>query len=288
MDSRPHARADKSHARSHTRPNGRSEKLQMRPPIAVSADQVLIYGRHPVAAALLNQGRHIKAVYVTDDAKSWLLSEYADHLDKRGLTPILTDRDDLADALPPQDKHVHQGVIVVAKPLSVPLLEDWLNQSLPEKLVLLMLDQITDARNIGAIMRSALAFGASAMIATDRNTPIETGAMLRAASGAAERMPLIRVVNLARAITLLQDHGFTVAGLDAHGTDDLTGLQNDHRLALVLGAEGSGLRHLTRQKVDQLIRIPISEHSESLNVSNAAAVALYAATAGDFNNKKNH
>lgn len=277
MDSRPHGL-----------PYGRSGKPQMRSPIAVSAEQVLIYGRHPVAAALVNQVRHIKAIYVTDDANSWLLSEYVDQLHKRGLTPILTERDDLADALPPQDKHVHQGIIVVAKLLSVPLLEDWLDQTLPEKVVLLMLDQITDARNIGAIMRSALAFGASAMIATDRNTPIETGAMLRAASGAAERMPLIRVVNLARAITLLQDHGFTVVGLDAHGTADLTGLQDDHRLVLVLGAEGSGLRHLTRQKVDQLIRIPISEHSESLNVSNAAAVALYAATAADFNNKKNH
>lgn len=264
-----------------------------RPRISITTDQVMIYGRHSVTAALINPNRHIRAVYATIDAKEWLQAEHADNLASHNITPIIVDRNDLAESLPPQDKHVHQGVVLVAKPLLPPLLDEWLDYNLlgkeaSGKVLLVMLDQITDARNIGAIMRSALAFGAKAMIVTDRNTPTETGAMLRAASGAAERMPLIRVVNLSRAITLLQDHRFTVAGLDARGTEDLTHLHEDDRLVLVLGAEGSGLRYLTREKVDQLIRIPISDHSESLNVSNAAAVALYAATAGSFAYKKNN
>jgi 23S rRNA (guanosine2251-2'-O)-methyltransferase len=259
-------------------------------------DQVMIYGRHPAAAALDNSARKIKAIYVTDDAQTWIQADHGAALTRRNLTPIVVDRADMADALPPQDKHVHQGVVIVALPLSPPSLDEWLDNRQDDnqndgqsakQTVLVMLDQITDGRNIGAIMRSALAFGAHGIIATDRNTPTETSAMLRAASGAAEHMPLIRVVNLSRAITSLQDHHFTVAGLDARGTADLTGCADEDRLVLVLGAEGSGLRHLTREKVDQLIRIPMSDHAESLNVSNAAAVALYAATAGQFKNIKN-
>lgn len=284
-DSRPEKRSDK-------RPEHRPAKSRL----SVMPDQVMIYGRHPASAALDNPARKIKAIYVTDDAQTWIQADHGAALTRRNLTPIVVDRADMAYALPPQDKHVHQGVVIVALPLSPPSLDEWLdnrqddNQNdaqAAKQTVLVMLDQITDGRNIGAIMRSALAFGAHGIIATDRNTPTETSAMLRAASGAAEHMPLIRVVNLSRAITSLQDHHFTVAGLDARGTADLTGCADEDRLVLVLGAEGSGLRHLTREKVDQLIRIPMSDHAESLNVSNAAAVALYAATAGQFKNIKN-
>ena len=284
-DSRPEKRSDK-------RPEHRPAKSRL----SVMPDQVMIYGRHPASAALDNPARKIKAIYVTDDAQTWIQADHGAALTRRNLTPIVVDRADMADALPPQDKHVHQGVVIVALPLSPPSLDEWLDNRQDDnqndgqsakQTVLVMLDQITDGRNIGAIMRSALAFGAHGIIATDRNTPTETSAMLRAASGAAEHMPLIRVVNLSRAITSLQDHHFTVAGLDARGTADLTGCADEDRLVLVLGAEGSGLRHLTREKVDQLIRIPMSDHAESLNVSNAAAVALYAATAGQFKNIKN-
>ena len=292
-DSRPEKRPD-------NRPDNRPDHRPAKSRLSVMPDQVMIYGRHPAAAALANPARKIKVIYVTDDAQNWIKADHGAALARRNLTPVVVDRADMGDALPPQDKHVHQGVVIVALPLSPPSLDEWLDDWLDNRLddnqndgqaakqtVLVMLDQITDGRNIGAIMRSALAFGAHAIITTDRNTPTETGAMLRAASGAAEHMPLIRVVNLSRAITLLQDHHFIVAGLDARGTADLTGCANEDRLVLVLGAEGSGLRHLTREKVDQLIRIPMSDHAESLNVSNAAAVALYAATAGQFKNAKN-
>ena len=296
-DSRPEKYLDK---RPDKRPEHRPEHRPAKSRLSVMPDQVMIYGRHPAAAALANPARKIKAIYVTDDAQTWIQADHGAALTRRNLTPVVVDRADMADALPPQDKHVHQGVVIVALPLSPPSLDEWLDNWLDNRpddtqndgqaakqTVLVMLDQITDGRNIGAIMRSALAFGAHGIIATDRNTPTETGAMLRAASGAAEHMPLIRVVNLSRAITSLQDHHFTVAGLDARGTADLTGCADEDRLVLVLGAEGSGLRHLTREKVDQLIRIPMSDHAESLNVSNAAAVALYAATAGQFKNIKN-
>ena len=247
---------------------------------SLPADQVMIYGRHPVLAALNNPKRRIKSLSVTPETLAWLKDEHSAVLASLPQPPFVTNRASLEESLPPQDKHVHQGIVMIANRLVPPQLEDWMDTHAQEQMVLLLLDQITDARNIGAIMRSALAFGASAIIATDRHAPEETGAMLRAASGAAEHMPLIRVVNLSRSIGWLQDHGFFVAGLDARGDGDIASLALEDRLAIVLGAEGSGLRHLTREKADRLIQIPMAEAAESLNVSNAAAVALYAVYAG--------
>ena len=142
---------------------------------------------------------------------------------------------------------------------------------------LLMLDQLSDPRNVGAIMRSALALGAQAIITTHRNAPEESGALARAAAGALERVPMIRVVNLARAVERLQEDGIEIAGLAADGDSDVGSLREIERLGIVMGAEGTGLRHLTRRHCDRLVRINISEDSESLNVSIAAAIALYAA-----------
>ena len=141
---------------------------------------------------------------------------------------------------------------------------------------LICLDQLSDPRNVGAIMRSALALGATAIITTHRHAPEESGALARAAAGALERLPMVRVVNLARAIEALQDAGIVVAGLAAEGQDNVDMLADEQRLAIVMGAEGSGLRHNTRRHCDRLVRIDISEDSESLNVSIAAAIALYA------------
>ena len=175
-------------------------------------------------------------------------------------------------------KAVHQGMAAAVWPLEPPALADLLAVHANRPVRLICLDQLSDPRNVGAIMRSALALGAAAIITTQRNAPEESGALARAAAGALEWLPLVRVVNLARAMEQLQDSGISVVGLAADGDSDVASLAIEDRLALVMGAEGSGLRHNTRRHCDRLVRIDIAQDSESLNVSIAAAIALYAAT----------
>ena len=148
----------------------------------------------------------------------------------------------------------------------------------PTTMRLLLLDQISDPRNFGAIMRSARAFGVPGIITTFRNAASENGVLARAASGALDHVPLIRVVNLARAIEQIRYHGYFVAGLAGDGNAEVSSLGRYKHLAIILGADGSGLRRLSRDHCDVLVRINIDNNSESLNVSNAAAVALYAAS----------
>ena len=153
----------------------------------------------------------------------------------------------LEAALTAEEKAVHQGVVVCASPLESPSLEDWLS-SMSQRCVVLVLDQVTDSRNIGAIMRNAWAFETSAIITTHRHCPKENGVMLRAASGASEHIPLIKVVNLARALETLKDAGFALAGMSAEGDAPISALAKEERLAIILGAEGKGLRRLTEEK----------------------------------------
>ena len=144
--------------------------------------------------------------------------------------------------------------------------------------MLLVLDQVTDPHNMGAILRSAAAFGAIGIVTQDRHSPPESGVVAKAASGALERMPWVRVVNLARALEEIAEAGFWRIGLTGDAETDLKDALGPDRIALVLGAEGAGLRHNTREHCDAVARLPITDAVESLNVSNAAAVALYAAT----------
>jgi 23S rRNA (guanosine2251-2'-O)-methyltransferase len=171
----------------------------------------------------------------------------------------------------------HQGVVIEVEPLEEVWLDDLLTQA-PEKAVLLVLDQVTDPHNLGAILRSAAAFGAIGIVTQDRHSPPESGVVAKAASGALERVLWARVVNLARALTDIGDAGFWRIGLTGDARIELKEALGPKRVALVLGAEGAGLRPNTREHCDELARLPISEAVESLNVSNAAAVALYAAS----------
>ena len=240
-----------------------------------------LWGRHAVLAALANPERRIAAIHASGDSVDLLKNSIAALPAARrdALPPVAEIDRRRLDALHGGDaeKAIHQGMAVAVWPLDAPALEEILALHHDRPVRLICLDQLSDPRNVGAIMRSALALGAAAIIITNRHAPDETGALARAAAGALENLPLVRVVNLARAIEALQNAGITVAGLAADGTDNVASLADVPRLAIVMGAEGAGLRHNTRRHCDRLVRIDIADDSESLNVSIAAAIALYAA-----------
>ena len=226
------------------------------------------WGKHAVAAALDNPDRRVLKAWATREAASFMQFP-------KDVPLTLADVADLARLVPGDAPH--QGVVIEVEPLEDMWLGDLLGEA-PERAVLLVLDQVTDPHNVGAILRSAAAFGAVGIVTQDRHSPPESGALAKAASGALERMPWVRVVNLARALEEIGDAGFWRIGLTGDADTDLREALGSQRVALVLGAEGEGLRQNTRAHCDALARLPIGEAVESLNVSNAAAVALYAAS----------
>jgi 23S rRNA (guanosine2251-2'-O)-methyltransferase len=227
-----------------------------------------IWGKHAVAAALDNPERRI--------LKAWATREAAAFMQFPKEVPVtLADVTDLGRLVPGDAPH--QGVVIEAEPLEGMWLGDILAHA-PDPAILLVLDQVTDPHNVGAILRSAAAFGAIGIVTQDRHSPPEGGALAKAASGALERVPWARVVNLARALEEIAEAGFWRIGLDGEAHDNLKQALGPPKVALVLGAEGAGMRPNTREHCDALAKLPISDVIESLNVSNAAAVALYAAS----------
>ena len=226
-----------------------------------------LYGRHAVVAALNNPRRHCRRLLMTAEV-SRSLGETA----RPGPTSETVDRNRLNDLMPGA---VHQGIALLADPLPAPDLAE-ATSPLPDRInTVLVLDQISDPHNVGAILRSADAFAARAIVTTDRNAPTATGALAKAASGALERVPMVRVANLAQAMDSLGELGYWRIGLAAGGERDIADCHDFGNVALVLGAEGKGLRRLTATKCDLLARIHMPGPMTSLNVSNAAAVALY-------------
>jgi len=227
-----------------------------------------LYGLHAVAAALGNPRRRLRRLLLTTEAEQALLAQ------RPKPWPVQAERAERNrfQTFLPEDA-VHQGAALLCEPLPPTPLEEALARS---RGPVLLLDQVTDPRNVGAIMRSAAAFGAAAVVMQDRNAPPETAAMARAAAGALEVVPVVREVNLARAIQMLQRAGYWVMGLAGEATSELAKAKpKDRPVALVLGAEDTGLRRLQRETCDELVRLPITGAVESLNVSVAAAVALY-------------
>jgi 23S rRNA (guanosine2251-2'-O)-methyltransferase len=221
-----------------------------------------IYGQHAVQAALANDARKIERLIASTNAVKEL------NLAERKLNADTDIRQ--LDKILPKDA-VHQGVAALVHPLPHTTLDDVL-----ESTVLLVLDQVTDPHNVGAILRSAAAFGVGAVIMTEDHGAPENGALAKAACGSLDIVPLIRITNLSSTLDTLKGNDFWCVGLDGK-TDKLIGeAKGFKKKALVLGAEGKGLRRLTAEKCDLLVKIPISPQMESLNVSNAAAVALYA------------
>lgn len=247
-----------------------------KPPRALAGDdQTVLYGYHAVAAALANPRRTLRRILVSDSAAHRLDAILA----HAAVTPEIVDPRDLdrwlgADA-------VHQGMAAVADPLPEPDLARLCSTTVttPDGVthapLLLVLDQVTDPHNVGALLRSAAVFGVGGMIMTRVHSPPLSGALAKAASGALEHVPVALVTNLARALETLADHDVRRIGLDGEGTETLENQANVGPAALVLGAEGKGLRRLTRENCDVLCRISTFGPLRSLNVSNAAAVALH-------------
>ena len=238
-----------------------------------------VYGRHAVVAVLMNPRRHCRRLVALPEGKEAAEALLDGALAGRaaGLKLEILDRVRLEMLLP--EGAVHQGLALQTEPLPPAFLEDVLAELPPmpaaAPAVIVVLDQVSDPHNVGAILRSAAAFGARAVLLPEHGTPPVTGALAKAASGALERVPLVRVTNLARALDKLKDAGFWCVGLDESAEKPLAELDLGGRVALVLGAEGEGLRRLTRERCDFLARLPTRGPIASLNVSNAAAIALY-------------
>jgi 23S rRNA (guanosine2251-2'-O)-methyltransferase len=233
-----------------------------------SAQRPRLWGKHAVAAALDNPNRKVLKAWATREGAA--LMQFPPEV-----AVTLADVADLGRLVP--NDAPHQGVVIEVEPLD----DAWLDEvagGAPERAVLLVLDQVTDPHNVGAILRSAAAFGAVGIVTQDRHSPPESGVVAKAASGALERVPWVRVVNPARALVEIGEAGFWRIGLAGDADTDLREALGPPRVALVLGAEGPGMRQNTREHCDALARLPIGEGMESLNVSNAAAVALYAAS----------
>ncbi|MFM5950785.1 MAG: 23S rRNA (guanosine(2251)-2'-O)-methyltransferase RlmB [Novosphingobium sp.] len=232
-----------------------------------STGAVRLWGRHAVEAALLNPERRHRKLWATREGVAALDGELPADFPVEWASPADLARLVARDA-------PHQGLVLDCDALEDVFLDEMLDGD-PAHPVL-VLDQVTDPHNVGAILRSAAAFGARAVVTQDRHSPPESGTLAKSASGALETVPWVRVVNLARALDELAEAGYWRIGLDGEGTATLAETLSAGPVALVLGAEGEGMRHNIQQHCDAIARLPISSAIESLNVSNAAAIALYA------------
>jgi 23S rRNA (guanosine2251-2'-O)-methyltransferase len=265
----------REHGRAGAKPGATREQVErrerfqraQRESLQPDDDVTVLYGWHSVTAALNNPARRARKLLATENAARRLAEEKV----PASPAPEIVRPDAIAARLPPDA--VHQGLYLEADPLPSPPIEE-----LAADGIVLVLDQITDPHNVGAIFRSAAAFAVTAIITTARHSPEATGVLAKSASGALEHVPLATVQNLARAMAELKERGFLLIGLDSSGEADLATLPLRRPLALVLGAEGKGLRQLTRDTCDHVARLELPGAIQSLNVSNAAAVALYIAT----------
>ena len=251
----------KNSKRHKTSGNGWERETQNGP--TGSEGRLWLYGRHTVLAALNNPKRQKHRLVVTSDN----LQGISDRIE-----PEILDRLKLEQLLP--TGAVHQGIALLTSPLPETVLEDIIDQT-SDYSVIVVLDQANDPRNVGAVLRSAAAFQVDAVIVPDRRTPKNTAGLAKSASGALDKIPLLRVTNLARTLDDLKDAGYWCAGLVPDANQTLAEAKLSGKIILILGAEGRGIRRLTREKCDFLVRIPIGHSMNTLNLSAAAAISLY-------------
>lgn len=249
---------------SKARPKWQPKRRQREPK---SPRRFLLYGLHVVEAALANEARKKHRLYITENAQNRLAAALAE-----SQIPISLHKPRQLDAMLPPDA-VHQGVILECEPLP----ERQISDIDPARGPVVVLDQVTDPHNVGAVIRSAAVFNAQALIVPTRQSPPQTAVLAKSASGALEHIALIRVTNLANALQQLADRGFALIGLVGDAQPLLAQIvaSETRPLALIAGAEGKGLRHKTRENCHHLVRIPTPGALDSLNVSNAVAIALY-------------
>ncbi|MCC6597791.1 MAG: 23S rRNA (guanosine(2251)-2'-O)-methyltransferase RlmB [Alphaproteobacteria bacterium] len=279
----PKGRETRASGKSSDRPPGNFKSKPEKRPERTSAPKPQnalaradLYGFHAVSAAWLNEERQIQALYVCDQALEGLKPVMEEALAKNIKRPPahILEKKQLEFLLP--QGAVHQGVALVCAPLPEIGLRDLLIKGeKQEKSTILILDQVTDPHNIGAILRSACAFGVTGVVMQRRHAPELTAALAKTACGAIEHIPVAYETNLSRAIEEMQKADYYVFGLDERGECTIDALDIPRRAALVLGAEGPGIRHLVKERCDQLVRLPMSGPMPSINVSNAAAIALY-------------
>ncbi len=257
---KPFGKYDRPPPRKPAPANETERKLSFDP------ENDLIYGAHSVSAALANAKRKHVKLWTTENGAARLREEL-------GTLPIEPElvHPRLLDHMLKGSDAVHQGIILEAKPLRQPALD-----KIERNGLVLILDQVTDPHNVGAIMRTCSAFDVAALVTTTRHAAETNGAFLKAASGAYEHVPYVTVTNLSRALEELKSYGFTLVGLDSEAESNMDDLAPQRPLGLVLGAEGKGLRQLTRDTCDVMARIEMPGKIKSLNVSIAAAVSLYA------------
>ena len=280
-------RPSKGHQEGMSRANRKDGKQQNAAPLLQAPrDSYFLWGYHALAGVLANPKRQIKALYCTTEAKDKLLGllQMARQTSLPDISIVLRQQ---LDMIPTDSgKAVHQGMVAAVRPLEAPSLDMFL-ATLDEhhSQRVMVLDQVSDPRNIGAILRSARAFGIRALILQDRHAPEETGTLARTAVGALEDVHMIRVVNLARALDSLKEYHFHIAGLDMKGHFDISRAAKAERLALVMGSEGKGMRRLTREACDEILSIQMADNSESLNVSVAAAIIMHGTQAAQSDPK---
>lgn len=239
---------------------------------------VLLYGKHAVTSALENKKRIVQKVWCVPE----MVSELQGAANRGGHNAALikaTERKEIDKMLPPDA--VHQGVAAAVKPLEGITIEELCDKAEGlEKCQVLVLDQVTDPQNVGAIVRSCAAFGTLALVMQDKNAPAESGAMVKASAGTFEFLPICRVTNLSRAIEKLKNAGFWVVGMDGYAKTTIDKMNKNGKIAVVMGSEGKGMRRLVEESCDETVKLKMDERVESLNVSTAAAIALYEVAKG--------
>lgn len=237
------------------------------------AQGVLIYGKHAVESAVLNPCRKIMQAFATKEQFAYLKKNLLDS--GRGEVSLkLVDKAEMDKMF--AYEAVHQGVALVCEPLQGISLQDIISLSAEtDDCHILVLDQVSDPQNIGAIIRSCAAFGALALVVQDKNTPQESGAMVKASAGTIEFLPICRVTNLSRALETLKNNGFWCVGMDGYASQTIDLMNKKGKIAVVMGSEGKGMRRLVQESCDETVKLLTDPRVESLNVSVAAAIALY-------------
>lgn len=246
---------------------------QKKPALPKVNPEHCLFGFHPVIAAMGNKERTIVKIWTTENAWKTIEPHYNP---KRHPEPFVLERKEIDSLV---GEGVHQGIVIETKPLDEVFLKDILIQTQDDdKSTLVILDHVTDPHNVGAVLRSASAFGAKAVIVHKRYAPPITGTLAKSSVGATEYVPLVKVQNLAQAMDEIKTFNYTIIGFDEGGTETLGKYDMPERSVVVMGAEGDGMRELTGKKCDVILKLPTQGPIGSLNVSNAAAIALYETT----------